>query len=65
MLSCARLAKGFTGADTLLAIKQAMRMAILQEEEVTLHHLKSVLESFKPSTIRNTMHGSVEVPKVH
>ena len=74
LLSVARLAKGFTGADCKLAIKEAVRSAVLKDMgeggardasistiRVSLDELNHAIRLTKPSTIRAV---SVEVPKV-
>ena len=62
----ASLAKGFTGADCLLAIKEATRIALKDESKalqvVTMEVLKAAIRSTKPSTISSI---TVEVPKVY
>lgn len=58
------LAKGFNGADCLLALKEATRIAFKAsktEPFVTTDLLKTVISSIKPSTISSI---SVEVPTV-
>ena len=74
LLSVARLAKGFTGADCKLAIKEAVRSAVLKDMgeggardasistiRVSLDELNHAIRLTKPSTIRAV---SVEVPEV-
>lgn len=69
-LSLAKKAKGFTGADTLLAIKEAIRMSILSGErdrmdsEITLEQLNSAIQSVTPSTLRTSPQALVEIPTV-
>ncbi|KAI2510692.1 AAA ATPase-like protein [Fragilaria crotonensis] len=62
----ASLAKGFTGADCLLAIKEATRIALKDESKapqvVTMEVLKAAIGTTKPSTISSI---TVEVPKVY
>lgn len=60
----ATLAKGFNGADCLLAVKEATRMAILtniRPPHISLQLLKSAIGVTKPSTISSI---TVEVPRV-
>ena len=62
----ASLAKGFTGADCLLAIKEATRIALKDTSKVpptvTMDVLKAAIGTTKPSTISSI---TVEVPKVY
>lgn len=70
-LSLARLAKGFTGADCKLAVKEALRNAVLQCEsfisasdtiEVSIDNLEKAIRRTKPSAIKSV---TVEIPEVH
>lgn len=74
LLTMARLAKGFTGADCTLALKEALRSAILRcsslpEDKVSktrpiqmsLEDIRHAIRTTKPSTIRAV---TVEVPRV-
>lgn len=70
-LSLARLAKGFTGADCKLAVKEALRNAVLQREsdisasdtiEVSIDNLEKAIRLTKPSAIKSV---TVEIPQVH
>merc|ERR1719215_1973407 len=66
LLALARKAKGFSGADTLLAIKEAMRLSILsnfREDDfiVELDVLERAISRTNPSSIRDVV---VEVPAV-
>ena len=74
LLTMARLAKGFTGADCTLALKEALRSAILRSEylsdnkapksepiHMTLEDIRHAIRITKPSTIRAV---TVEVPRV-
>ena len=74
LLKMARFAKGFTGADCTLALKEALRSAILRcscpsEDKVsktrpiqmTLEDIRHAIRITKPSTIRAV---TVEVPRV-
>ena len=67
-LALARLAKGFTGADCLLAVKEAIRNVMLEAGVTTsdnVHLSKDVLEKSirmtKPSAIKSI---TVEIPQV-
>jgi SpoVK/Ycf46/Vps4 family AAA+-type ATPase len=68
-LSLARLAKGFTGADCKLAVKEAIRSAMLQSGKlklagtvpVTLVDLEKAIRLTKPSAIKSV---TVEIPQV-
>jgi len=64
LMRLVKLAKGFTGADILLSLKEAMRKAILNKTDVNLSFIQDSFMIFKPSTIRGTL-GAVEVPTVH
>jgi len=66
-----RLAKGFTGADTHLALKECCRTMLLRRMEdadnnygnvVTEEDLRAAIASSKPSTLREV---AVQVPTVH
>ena len=68
----ASLAKGFTGADTMLAVKEACRMALLMHGDVenssarhclqiSPAHVRRAILSSNPSSIRQV---SVQVPAV-
>jgi transitional endoplasmic reticulum ATPase len=70
-LSLARLAKGFTGADCKLAVKEALRNAVLHREsdistsdtiEVSIDNLEKAIRLTKPSAIKSV---TVEIPEVH
>lgn len=63
-LSLARLAKGFTGADLMLAAKEALRNTLLLSaygRNVTYSIIEKAIRSTKPSAIKAI---SVEVPSV-
>ncbi len=76
-LHLAKLAKGFTGADTMMAVKEACRMALIRHEhrhhgsgsrpeeyqpfQVTLDDVQRAISSGTPSSIR---HVAVQVPSV-
>lgn len=72
-LELGRLAKGFNGADCMLAVKEAMRHSILQQRgnepdeaqdalcSLTMDDLKTGIRATKPSAIKSI---TVEVPKV-
>lgn len=78
VLHLARLAKGFTGADTMIAVKEACRIALIRREhthhgsvsrseecqpfQVTLDDVQRAISSANPSSIR---HVAVQVPSVH
>ena len=61
----AKAAKGFNGADCMLAVKEAIRFAILEttESRVVLkkHHLLAAMRTTKPSAIKSI---TVEIPQV-
>ena len=61
----ARLAKGFTGADCKLAVKEAMRSALNRKPDedtsLSLDDLEHAIRITKPSAIKSV---AVEVPKV-
>jgi SpoVK/Ycf46/Vps4 family AAA+-type ATPase len=73
-MNLARFAKGMTGADCMLCIKEAMRMTLLRETShnsneddasafaVTWSDLEKAVRTTKPSTIRSVV--TVEIPKV-
>jgi SpoVK/Ycf46/Vps4 family AAA+-type ATPase len=75
-LALARLAKGFTGADCTLAVKEALRLSLrgghdTKEETdsreygtitVAREHLEQAIRSTKPSAIKSV---TVEIPQVH
>jgi len=67
----ARLAKGFTGADLQLAVKEAIRLSFFRSNPrpqsaskglVDIHDMESAIRSIKPSAIKSV---TVEIPKVH
>jgi transitional endoplasmic reticulum ATPase len=64
-LEAAKLAKGFNGADCMLAVKEAVRLAILElrgsEIIVRQDHLNSAIRSIKPSAIKSI---TIEIPRV-
>ena len=66
----ARLAKGFTGADLQLAVKEAIRMSFLSSGSATdpinstrvdVHEMEKAIRSIKPSAIKSV---TVEIPQV-
>ncbi len=77
ILQLAKLAKGFTGADTMMAVKEACRMALIRHEntdqakellskegqsfKVTIEDVQRAISSTNPSSIR---HVAVQVPTV-
>jgi SpoVK/Ycf46/Vps4 family AAA+-type ATPase len=71
-LALARLAKGFTGADLKLAVKEALRATVLHKERqatmggtiitVNKENLEKAIRSTKPSAIKAV---TVEIPQVH
>jgi len=76
LLAMSRLAKGFTGADCTLALKEALRSAILRHDcddvrvgkiskkkpiQMTLEDISHAIRITQPSTIRAV---TVEVPRV-
>ena len=66
-MALSRLAKGFNGADVMLAVKEAIRMAIGEAAEsgtvvISMKHLIASIRSTKPSTISSI---TVEIPQVH
>ena len=66
-MSISRLAKGFNGADVMLAIKEALRKAIGEAPDqgtvlLTRACLEASVRSTKPSTISSI---TVEIPQVH
>jgi SpoVK/Ycf46/Vps4 family AAA+-type ATPase len=73
-MALSRLAKGFNGADVMLAIKEALRKAILGSSlssigladsnmiSLTRSHLEASIRATKPSTISSI---TVEIPQVH
>lgn len=66
-VALSRLAKGFNGADVMLAIKEALRRAIGEAADpnavtMTKEHLEASIRSTKPSTISSI---TVEIPQVH
>eukprot|EP00978_Attheya_sp_CCMP212_P005191 scaffold11552_cov50-Attheya_sp.AAC.2 len=75
-MNLARFAKGMTGADCMLCIKEAMRMTLLREKShnsneddssdafavLTWSDLEKAVRTTKPSTIRSIV--TVEIPKV-
>lgn len=69
LMALSRLAKGFNGADCMLAIKEALRKGYTHGQPLTsekiqfsLKHLKECIRSTKPSTISSI---TVEIPQVH
>ena len=63
LMKLSRVAKGFTGADCMLAIKEAMRRSAAMDDGVlTIAHLEESFRASKPSTINSV---SVEIPTVH
>ena len=68
LISMSRLAKGFTGADCVLAIKEAVRKAAnatptdTKVVQLSIDHLKTSIRLTKPSTISSV---TVEIPQVH
>jgi SpoVK/Ycf46/Vps4 family AAA+-type ATPase len=72
-LELAKLAKGFTGADCMLAVKEALRIAILAGGRndsagstslplsLNIDNLKAGIRSTKPSAIKSI---TVEIPQV-
>jgi SpoVK/Ycf46/Vps4 family AAA+-type ATPase len=69
VLALSRLAKGFNGADCMLAIKEAIRCSVAQSPastkanpKVMLEDLQSAIRSTKPSSITSI---TVEIPQVH
>jgi transitional endoplasmic reticulum ATPase/AAA family ATPase len=70
-MSFSRLAKGFNGADVMLAIKEALRKTVLSYSSgagdstmisLTQSHLEASIRATKPSTISSI---TVEIPQVH
>jgi SpoVK/Ycf46/Vps4 family AAA+-type ATPase len=66
-MSISRLAKGFNGADVMLAIKKALRTAITDSPDhgtvsLTRACLEASVRSTKPSSISSI---TVEIPQVH
>jgi SpoVK/Ycf46/Vps4 family AAA+-type ATPase len=65
LLEIAKAAKGFNGADCMLAVKEAIRCAILETSEANVVlrklHLLNAMRSIKPSAIKSI---SVEIPQV-
>lgn len=67
-MALSRLAKGFNGADVMLAIKEALRNATRESAgdpssiALTRAHLEASICSTKPSTISSI---TVEIPQVH
>ena len=61
----AKLAKGFNGADCMLAAKEAVRLAFTELPDsdfvVRQDHLKAAIRSIKPSAIKSIV---VEIPEV-
>ena len=67
----AKVAKGFTGADTMLAVKEACRLALLRQKsskagsakelQVTAADIRHAISCSNPSSIR---HVAVQVPTV-
>lgn len=74
-LELGRLAKGFNGADCMLAVKEAIRTAILERDrnetkddesskkfKLKKKHLEDAIRSIKPSAIKSI---TIEIPQVH
>lgn len=74
LLSLGKLAKGFNGADCMLSVKEALRIAIFKQQlegeaitvktgqhELTLTELKTAIRATKPSAIKSV---TVEIPTV-
>jgi SpoVK/Ycf46/Vps4 family AAA+-type ATPase len=69
-LSLARIAKGFTGADLKLAVKEALRNTALkhiesvdiENIEIKLDEMESAIRATKPSAIKAV---TVEIPSVY
>ena len=69
-LSLSRLAKGFTGADLQLAVKEALRKSLLHSEvpyssgviDVSKKDLEKAIRETNPSAIKAV---TVEIPQVH
>ena len=74
LLSLGELAKGFNGADCMLSVKEALRIAIFKQQlegeaitgktdqhELTLTDLKTAIRATKPSSIKSV---TVEIPTV-
>ena len=69
----AKRAKGFSGADTLLAIKEALRMSYLDSNDSDaqrnsksfLSYLYQSIPTILPSTLRTSQQALVEIPKVY
>lgn len=73
LLSLGKLAKGFNGADCMLSVKEALRLALLRHQsevekqedselQITLPDMKHAIRTTKPSAIKSI---TVEIPKVH
>ena len=68
LISMSRLAKGFNGADCVLAIKEAVRKAANETPkdtkviQLSIDHLKTSIRLTKPSTISS---ATVEIPQMH
>eukprot|EP00554_Chaetoceros_debilis_P007105 CAMPEP_0194076560 /NCGR_PEP_ID=MMETSP0149-20130528/3340_1 /TAXON_ID=122233 /ORGANISM="Chaetoceros debilis, Strain MM31A-1" /LENGTH=1005 /DNA_ID=CAMNT_0038757339 /DNA_START=153 /DNA_END=3170 /DNA_ORIENTATION=- len=64
LINLARLAKGFTGADCTLCIKEAMRGALTRENgkfHLTEDDIRLAIKATKPSSIKSV---TVEIPHV-
>ena len=71
LLSLGELAKGFNGADCMLSVKEALRIAIFRRQitsevqdssqQLTVADLKSAIRATKPSAIKSI---TVEIPTV-
>jgi SpoVK/Ycf46/Vps4 family AAA+-type ATPase len=62
----AKAAKGFNGADCMLAVKEAIRIAMLEDRtdsnyKLDKHHLYAAMKTIKPSAIKSI---TVEIPQV-
>ena len=61
----AKAAKGFNGADCMLAVKEAIRLAILAASDsgvvLEKHHLLTAMRTIKPSAIKSI---TVDIPQV-
>lgn len=66
-LELAKMAKGFNGADCMLAVKEALRMSLLSTNggtmtQLSIEQLKAAIRMTKPSAIKSI---TVEIPAVH
>jgi len=66
-LELAKMAKGFNGADCMLAVKEALRMSLLNTSggvttQLSIEQLKAAIRATKPSAIKSV---TVEIPSVH